>query len=160
MEISIKHEMVVFWSAFLCAQIICILFDFFRVLRQNIPHNKTFVAIEDIVFCTLSFKIFSDTCYITNNGKLRWFIFASMAGSAILYFFLETKLFIKIFSFIFKITRLILTPFIKITILLKKFFTKLFSGVKTRILAIITAIKRKIGQFVTKRHSNPLKTRE
>lgn len=160
MEISIKHEMVVFWSAFLCAQAICILFDFFRALRQNAHHGKTLVAIEDIIFCSLSFKIFSDTCYITNNGRLRWFIFVSMAGSAILYFFLETKFFVKIFAFILKIIKIILTPFIKFFLFLKRLFTKFFSGSKKRILEVFTTSGRKIGQFVTKRHSNPMKTGE
>lgn len=153
MTISIKHEMIVFWTAFLSGQIICVLFDFFRTLRKNTKNSKTSVAIEDMLFCTIAFKIFFDTCYITNNGAMRWYIFAAYILSAIIYFCTESMYVIKLWNIIFKISKFFISPVIKIFVAVMSFFKKLFFGAKTRIIRFFGSSKDKFRQIAIKKHT-------
>lgn len=126
MVISIKHEMIVFWAFILCGLFHGVLFDFFRSLRKNISHGKILVAIEDIVFCSVAFKMFFDICYITNNGSLRWYIFASFICSIIIYFCVLSKPVFSLWNFLFKIIDKIIFPFRKITGFFYKKFKNIF----------------------------------
>jgi len=133
--------MVVFWSAFLCGQVICILWDFFRALRKTKNHTKSLVAVEDIIFCFLSFKIFFDTTYYFNNGKLRWFIFAAIISSFILYFISESNYVINFFMFIFKITKIFFTPIIKTINIFKNLLAKPLIIIKNRCFSVLSKTK-------------------
>ena len=155
MTISIRHEMIVFWSAFLCGQAISIIFDFFRSLRKNTCPSRASVAIQDVMFCTISFKIFFDTLYVTNNGHLRWYIPVAIILSGIIYFCTESKYVVKTWCFIFKIMSIILTPVFKILALLKKLLQGALKSVKMRFELCICPLFSKIRQIATKKLHKP-----
>lgn len=144
MEISIKHELIVFWGAFFCSQVICILFDFFRALRKSTHPGRRLVALQDIVFCALSFKIFFDTCYVTNNGKLRWYIFVSFFLSMVLYFCIESAFVIKIWLFLLKLTGKLITPFVKLVSLLKPPVIRGLKALKASVFSFLKSKKDKL----------------
>ncbi len=148
MEISVRHEMIVFWGAFFCGQIIPFLFDFFRAMRKSYSCTKGQVAIQDIVFCFISFKIFFDICYLTNNGHLRWYIFISFILSAVIYFLSISDYIIKFWCFIFKILSALFSP-------VKKFLSFILKKLKQLAAAVKSAILLKFGSVFKKiRHNN------
>lgn len=150
MEINIKHEMLVFWGAFLCGQIIPFIFDFFRAMRKNFVCSKKQVALQDMIFCFLSFKIFFDMCYLTNNGHLRWYIFIAFTLSCIIYFLSESVYAIKFWGIVFKIIMFFITPIAKFFGLILKGVKTLLGKVKTRIVSIKTGFLTKFRQIVAK----------
>ena len=149
--------MIVFWAAFLCGQAVGILFDFFRALRKNIHHHSLGVALEDIVFCTISFRLFFDICYATNNGSLRWYIFASFICSIILYFCSVSKFIILLWSFVLNIFKKILCPFIKFAGFLLKKFKTAFLKTKKSLNYTFDNIKNFLSHFIQKRNSQSRK---
>ena len=157
MVISIKHEMIVFWAFILCGISHGILFDFFRSLRKIFRHNKIFVTIEDIVFCTIAFKLFFEICYITNNGSLRWYIFASFICSVIIYFCVFSKHIFTMWNFIFKIIKKILFPFKKIIMFFYRKSKSVFWGFKKITYKIIEGISDKSGKILKKHKQTDIK---
>ena len=147
--------MIVFWSAFLCGQAICIIFDFFRSLRKNTRPSRASVAIQDVLFCTIAFKIFFDTLYVTNNGHMRWYIPIAIILSGIIYFCAESKYAVRLWNCIFKIIRFILAPVFKILSLLKKLLQSAFKTVKMRLGACFCPLFSKIRQIATKKLHKP-----
>lgn len=147
--------MIVFWGAFLCGQAICIIFDFFRSLRKNTSPSRVSVAIEDVLFCTIAFKIFFDTLYVTNNGHLRWYIPVAIVLSGAIYFCTESKYVVKTWIFLFKILRIILTPVFKIISLLKTVLHGALKTIKMHFEACFRLLFSKIRQFATKKLHKP-----
>ena len=143
MIINLKHEIIVFWSSFFCAQAIGIFFDFFRCLRKRYPHGNFSVAVEDVLFCTLSFKLFFDVCNICNNGGLRWYIFAALILSGILYFCTLSSYMMKCWNLIFNIVLYLTYP-------VRKCVTLLFSLI-TLIWGKYVSAWNKISYFATKK---------
>ena len=154
MTISIKHEMFVFWAFVLCGQLLGVFYDFFRALRKNVRHKKMSVAIEDAVFCLVSFKMFFDVCYTTNNGGLRWYIFASLICSTVLYFCLASKFVCKFWCFLFKIVSKLLIPFRVTAFFLKRFLGSVFARLKT---CITKFFKGNFEKFFKQRDKTRLK---
>ena len=147
--------MLVFWGAFLCGQIIPFIFDFFRALRKSFVCGKKHVAIQDMIFCFLSFKIFFDMCYITNNGHLRWYIFISFALSCIIYFLSLSSYAIKFWEFIFKIFMFLINPVIKFLGLIHNGIKALLKKIKMRVLSIKNGFLLKFRQIVAKKERTP-----
>ena len=151
--------MLVFWGAFFCGQIIFAIFDFFRALRKNYACGRKTVAIQDIIFCGVSFKIFFDICYITNNGHLRWYIFVSFVLSGIIYFLAESPCVMKIWNLIFKIIGIFLKPARKLIGFFGSILKKLWHAIKTGILSPFAIVLNKIRQSATKNGQSRQKTR-
>lgn len=143
--------MIVFWGAFICGQIIPFIFDFFRAMRKSYSCTKGQVAVQDIIFCFLSFKIFFDICYLTNNGHLRWYIFISFILSAVIYFLALSDYVIKFWGFIFKILSVFITP-------VKKFLLFILKKLKQLMNAVKSGVWAKFGSFFKKFRHNDIKT--
>lgn len=159
MIISIKHEMIVFWSAFLCGQVVFFLFDFFRALRKSIKHSKAMVAAEDTLFCLIAFKIFFDMLHATNNGHIRWYIPASLISGLVIYFFVLSKYLIKLWEFLIKVFKVVLSPFLKLLKLFKRVIFNITKVGKTWILSVFGFSLGKFRQIATKKPNNPHKTK-
>ena len=160
MIISIKHEMLVFWAAFLCGQILGIFFDFIRSMRKNLPHNKAIVAIEDVVFCTLAFKLFFDTCYVTNNGNLRLYIFASLICSGVIYFCIISNFILGIWNFLFKFLCKIFRPFLRFFAFVKLKITGVIAKCKPCVKHTLAKAGKIKKYLKPKRHRGPCKNKK
>ncbi|MBQ6894262.1 MAG: spore cortex biosynthesis protein YabQ [Clostridia bacterium] len=150
MEISIKHEMIVFWGAFFCGQIIPFIFDFFRAMRKSFKCTRRQVAIQDIIFCLFSFKVFFDVCYLTNNGHLRWYIFISFILSMLIYFVAESPYAMKFWGAVFKLLIFIMKPFMKLFSFLAEKIKALLRFLKAEITRSFDSFSKKIRRFFTK----------
>jgi len=91
----------VFVSAFLCAQVICVIFDAFRAIRKNISPSVYVVSIHDILFCSIAFFLIYRTFSVTNNAMVRWYEIASLFVSCTVYFLFESKYILNILTIIF-----------------------------------------------------------
>jgi len=160
MTVSIQHEMTVFWTFVLCGQILGAFFDFFRALRKKFPHNKAIVATEDIIFCTAAFKVFFDICYVTNNGGLRWYIFASFICSSIIYFCLVSKYIIVMWNFLINLLLKLLVPFKKLICFFSRIIKFIFSGLKKRINTLFLLVSRVFSRFKFKKRPKSTKNKD
>ena len=142
--------MIVFWGAFFCGQIIPFIFDFFRAMRKSYSCTKGQVAVQDIIFCFISFKIFFDICYLTNNGHLRWYIFISFILSAVIYFLSISNYVIKFWSFIFKILSGIFFPIRKFLSFISKKLKQFISSIKSALLLKFGSVFKRIRHNNTK----------
>ena len=136
MLIDSGHEFYVFFSAFICGQLIFVIFDIFRALRKNVTSSIYVVSIQDIIFCILSFGIVYKTLKYVNNGEIRWFEPAALVFSAIIYFLFESIYVIKFFSAVFKLIikplKFILKWLNRALNIVKNIFFRLYIGNKKR----------------------------
>lgn len=157
MIISIKHEMIVFWAAFLCGQAVGVIFDFFRAFRKNIHHRSFAVAIEDVAFSIVSFRLFFDICYVTNNGSLRWYIFASFICSITIYFCSVSKYIVVTWSFVLDVLKKIIYPIIKFIQFLSQKLKSVFYIAKQPVNTAVSNIKSFFVNFAKKGSASPNK---
>ena len=125
MLVDTKKDMLTFINVFISCQIICILFDFLRALRQKRKVKVTLLAIEDSLFCLVAFYIFFKTLYLSNNFELRLYEFVSLFISVCIYFLYESK---YVIIFLSKVATFIINIFSKTGLVLKKilnWFSKL-----------------------------------
>lgn len=141
--------MVVFWTAFLAGQVICFIFDFFRSMRKVSKPSRLSVAIEDVIFCILGFRIFFEVLYLTDNGAVRWYSLAAAILSSILYFCTETKFIMRMQISFFRIMIKILSPFSSAYRFIKKHLQRLKDAAKAYISTKLGAIR----QFHTKKNT-------
>ncbi len=147
-----KNEIFVFCTALIGGAFLGVLFDFFRAFRLKVKSSKTAIAWQDIIFWLVSScGIFTLIFYI-NGAQIRWYIFAGIAGGALIYNATISSLMVKIILFLAKtilnIVCFIIKPFIKIAIWLKKpFFVVIMplrrvkAGVRTEINRIKKFLK-------------------
>lgn len=143
MIISIKHEVIVFWSSFLCGQAIGMLWDFFRCIRKKYKHSKPMVAFEDTLFCVISFRLFFGVCNICNNGGLRWYIFAALILSGILYFCTLSPFIRKLWKLLLDMLSLLIYPFKKLILI--------FYALTKRLSAFFISKGKVFSNYVTKK---------
>lgn len=142
--------MIVFWGAFFCGQIIPFIFDFFRAMRKSFKCTRRQVAIQDIIFCFFSFKVFFDVCYLTNNGHLRWYIFISFILSMLIYFVEESPYAMNFWGAVFKLLIFITKPFIKLFSYASEKIKALLRLSKTGITRCFDSIFKKIRRIFIK----------
>lgn len=101
MLIDSHHEVYVFASAFLCGQVVCIIFDVFRAFRKNISPSIHTVNIQDLLFGILTLFIIYGTLTYVNDAIVRWYEIASLFISGAVYFLFESRFVLKMFTIIF-----------------------------------------------------------
>lgn len=116
--------MTVFWCCFLCGQAVSVVCDILRAYRRCVKVRTLSVAVQDIFLCAFAFRLFSFVINATNDGALRWYEFASAAGSMILYYSCESVYVMRVFV-------------AAMTVVLK-----LFNKIKSLISAVTAAVKR------------------
>ncbi len=143
--------MIVFWAAFLAGQVICLIFDFFRSIRRISKPGRMSVAIQDVIFCTIGFRLFFDILYLTDNGAIRWYSLAAALLSSVLYFCTESHFIIKLQLAILRIISKIISPIICLLNSLKTQIRKFLHAVGERISTKLGLIR----QFLTKKAPKP-----
>lgn len=133
MLVNTYHDLTVFVCSFACGQLTGFVFDIFRAIRKAFVPGKKALALQDALYCAAVFYMFSQTVNITNNGDLRWYIFAALILGTVLYFSLESpavlpilaricmffkKVFEKFSAFLQKLGIVLTKPFVKV----KKWF--------------------------------------
>jgi spore cortex biosynthesis protein YabQ len=137
-------------------------YDLVRVLRRIIKHPKWLINIQDFIFWLFGSLIIFLDIFKNNNGVLRGFLYIGVFLGLIIYFFLISKLVLRIFmkvytfianiiKFLFKIIirpiKLLFSPinFVvrKIYKLLKKFGKWLIIKYKKTIKDVKVIFKKK-----------------
>lgn len=150
MNLFVYNQLVIFGWAILFGFVLCFFYDILRAIRRVIPHHKTAVGIEDLVFWLISgFGIFYYIFY-SNNGAIRAFIFIGIIIGGVLYLMILSS---WILCFMTKIFGFIFAGFIKPFLLLLKQFKKLFKfihkGLKKSKKWLIIRTKRFLKQVHT-----------
>ncbi len=101
MLIDSRHEIYVFAAAFVCGQIICIIFDVFRAVRKNISPSVHTVNIQDIFLGIIILFIVYRTLSYINDAIVRWYEIASLLIACSVYFLFESRWVLKIFTVFF-----------------------------------------------------------
>jgi len=103
---------LVFLFTVLLGAAVGLLYDIFRAIRKNVPHNAIVIFIEDIIFCAgATFFVFY-FMFAQNYGEIRPFSLIGIAGGAILYFVTVSKIFLPFLSKILElILKVALWPF-------------------------------------------------
>lgn len=131
-----------------CAGIIVTLaYDFIRLLREVIPHNGFFTAVEDILFW-----IFTSCCLFlmlheVNNGTIRWFVIAGAFLGMIIYKKSFGQYIVGFMSTIIK----------KLLHIAKSALNLVFKPllrVSRKVRNLLTDMKKKVKMFLCK-HKNP-----
>lgn len=150
MLVDTYHDLAVFVCSFACGQLTGFVFDIFRAMRKAFVPGKKALALQDALFCAVAFYIISQTVSITNNGDLRWYIFAALILGIVLYFSLESpavlplmaktcvllkKILSKLKSFFQKLGTFLIKPFVQVK--------KWFLSVKDKILLVFRRLSLK-----------------
>lgn len=150
MLVDTYHDLAVFVCSFACGQLTGFVFDIFRAMRKAFVPGKKVLALQDALFCAAAFYMFSQTVNVTNNGDLRWYIFAALILGIVLYFSLESPallpLMAKICVFFKKILSKLASVFQKLGAVLIKPFAKVkkwFLSAKDKILSFFRQIPQK-----------------
>ena len=136
----ISNQAYLFAIFIIIGVIICLLFDFFRILRRVFKTADFITYIEDIIFWILTGFIVLYSVFTFNNGEIRIFMFLGIMLGVIAYMLFLSKYIIKINVKIFNFVKLIIkTPIMFIYKILKKY---LFNPINIVII--------NIGKFSTK----------
>lgn len=145
--------MTVFWCCFLCGQAAAVVCDILRAYRRCVRVRAVSVAVQDVFLCAFVFKLFSFVINVTNDGALRWYEFASAAGSMILYYSCESvyvmRVFVSAVTVVLKIFNKIKAFFASAAAVLKRFARFIFSKIRIPFDALYGSVR----QFYMKKTS-------
>lgn len=112
---SINEEVFLFGISCLFGIIIGICYDVFRTARILFPHNTVLIVIEDVAFMAGYAVFLTSFASVFARGELRFYYAAGNVIGFTIYFFTLGSIIIgamkKIYFFIQKIFRIILSPF-------------------------------------------------
>ena len=114
MENSIFSQGLVFLSLMLCGAVVSAAFDVFRTFRK--VKKKTggiALAVQDIIFWIVAATIIFISLLKTNSGELRFYEVLALAGGAIIYLRIFSRLFRKIIFAAFMVLKNSICFFLK-----------------------------------------------
>lgn len=87
MRYALANEVFTFLYSCLLGGVICVIFDFFRVIRICIKCHSVFVFIQDIIFFIITTVLISAFTVLLGDGNFRAFILFGVIIGFVLYFF-------------------------------------------------------------------------
>ncbi|GHU53853.1 hypothetical protein AGMMS49975_13070 [Clostridia bacterium] len=131
--LSMKTQVVLFFTAILAGGAMGVMYDFFKISRRLIKHSDLAVAFEDVLYWILAAFFMFCTALFRNNGEIRGFlIIGAFCGTALYLCTIShflTNIATKLLMFIFKT---LLTPIKIILKFSKKGLQKLHSCAKIK----------------------------
>lgn len=70
-----EYEMLLFLQSAGIGAVLCLCYEFLAALRNVIPHSRTAVSVEDMIYWTAAGIFIFIVIYRTNQGILRSFLF-------------------------------------------------------------------------------------
>lgn len=107
MYLSSRHELFVLMGTFLGGATLGVVFDFFRIMRKNFKGASKMVWLQDVFLWVVSLAVVYATVFITNDGKLRWYVFVGFGAGLIIYI-------LALSPFVIKMSTAIITFFKKV----------------------------------------------
>lgn len=147
----IYTQLQLFFIFLINGLLICLLFDFFRILRKAIKTADFITYIEDVLFWILTGFIILYSIFTYNNGEIRLFMFLAIIVGILIYLTFISKMILSIslsiinvvkkilgtvfhiikipFQFLMKwIKKIFLNPISFIIINIRNYFTKCFKN--------------------------------
>lgn len=137
MSEMIVLEVRFFLGSFLSGILLVAAYDILRFLRRLIPHSRTFVNGEDILFWSGASMFIFRVIYRLNNGSIRGFGLLCMAAGMLLYHFSLSNVLVEFFYRVFG------TSLLKFTKMLKKGLKKLGKPFRIGICRLKKLFRRK-----------------
>lgn len=135
--VSISEQVRVFLYAIIGGMLSVFIYDIFRIRRRTIQSGNLLIYIEDFVFWLIATVIIFCTIYLSNETKIRGYVFLGIAIGGIFYILTLSKIIIKISVEVV----IILSTIIKLILRIIKYPVKL-------ILLIGRLLFKKLVQFV------------
>ena len=137
MFLSSRHEIMVLFGTFLGGMVLGLIFDLFRILRKNFKSADKFLWLQDVLMWAVMLAVVYITLFITNDGKIRWYVFVGfITGVAIYMVTLSTfimKISTAVISFLKKffsfVIGIVMFPFKMLYKFLSKPISKAFNGI-------------------------------
>lgn len=119
MKIPIEAQGLSFILCALSGILMGCFYDFFRIMRKRIKFGVLIVAIQDIIFWTVTFSFFSVFIYVTNSFVLRGYVLIGVFLGWIIYICTLSRVVVGggvlilnfAQNFIVKIAKMIFYPF-------------------------------------------------
>ena len=145
MYLSSKHELFVLIGTFLGGVTLGVVFDFFRIMRKNFKGASSVVWLQDVLMWAVSLGVVYATVFITNDGKLRWYVFVGFGAGLIIYI-------LTLSPFVMKISTAIITFLKKVIIFIFGIFVRpvkwIYSFLKKPLVAVFKWMKKRISRFL------------
>lgn len=94
-----EYELLLFLSSAGMGAVLCLCYEFLAALRNLIPHSRTAVSVEDLIYWTAAGIFIFIVVYRTNQGILRFFLLLGNVFGAWLCSFTAGPLFRKMIRF-------------------------------------------------------------
>ena len=85
MSIDIYQEIDIFIKALILGVFLCIIYDFFRIIRRIVKKGTIITGIEDVIFFIFSAIVIFVFMYKMNGGIIRIYIFVGIFLGLIIY---------------------------------------------------------------------------
>lgn len=155
MFLSSRHEMMVLFGTFLGGIVLGLVFDLFRILRKNFKCADKLLWLQDVLMWAVMLAVVYITLFITNDGKIRWYVFVGFITGVAIYMVTVSAFvmkistavicfFKKIFSFVFIV---LMFPFKIVYKFLSKSFSKAFHTTRKLIKRIASRQKDNFLRF-------------
>lgn len=139
--------------------LIVLIFDIFRIFRKSFKTPDIITTIEDIIFCIITGFVLIFSIFKFNDGEIRLYIFLGLLIGGIIYTISISKPFIKvnvtiiksIKKLIIKTVKIIIFPFKKVLVFLRKIFFKPVSFFFFNFKKIFTNLNKKFARIVRKK---------
>ncbi len=100
-----SNHLLEFFKFIIVGLIIGIIFDFFRAYRKTKKVSTFIVNIQDIIYFIIVLAVILASIILFLDTEIRFYIFLAMFFGASIYFLLISKLTIKLFVSIIKLSR-------------------------------------------------------
>jgi spore cortex biosynthesis protein YabQ len=110
----VSNQAFIFLVSVAGGLIIAFIYDIFRIFRKTIKAGDIITYIQDLIFWMLVAIIIFAMVYISNEGKLRGYIFIGITVGAVLYSLLLSNIVMKSAMLIIKIVSFPIKVLIKI----------------------------------------------
>ena len=141
MNQGITIELQFFIISILWGALVLLAYDQLRILRRIIRHNTLFIAIQDLVFWTLTSVFIFAMIYVKNSGTIRGFSVMGIVIGMVLYHYIFSDWIVKIIS---RLILLLLRPFSLAIIYIRKVLRALMNKVRILNNRIYIQLKRMI----------------
>lgn len=149
MSDMISLELQFFLASLVWGVLLLLAYDGLRIIRKIVSHSAFFIAVEDVVFWSISGVLIFIMMYERNNGTIRGFSIAAIVIGMILYHYLVSEYIVKlissflhiILSFIGNILKVIFKP-VRIGMgFSNKFTKKLKKTIAKQLKKIVRTVK-------------------
>jgi spore cortex biosynthesis protein YabQ len=136
----IKSQLFIFLWSIVLGIGLAVTYDILRIIRRVIPHNKTVVGVEDVLFWMIASVIMFGYVFKSNSGVVRGFFFIGVCLGAVSYLKLVSHYFTDSLS---RLINFILSKFLMLGKLLLKPIIIIIKPIYFLLIKLLKGFKKK-----------------